>query len=76
MKMAIQQDTLQALVSDSALREARAVRMEGGWALEGRIGLTWRPVRSRREPVRVWRSLTALERFCTTIGLKQLTVEL
>ena len=76
MKKAIQQETLEALVSDSRLREARAVRGEGGWSLQGRLGASWRPVRSRREPVRVWRSLTALERFCVTIGLRQLLVEL
>ena len=76
MKKAIQQETLEALVSDSRLREARAVRVEGGWSLQGRLGASWRPVRSRREPVRVWRSLTALERFCVTIGLRQLLVEL
>jgi len=76
MKKAIQQETLEALVSDSRLRECRAVRVEGGWSLQGRLGVAWRPVRSRREPVRVWRSLTALERFCTSIGLRQLLVEL
>lgn len=76
IQKAIQQDTLEALVSDAALREARAVRIDGGWSLEGRIGVSWRPVRSRREPVRVWRSLTALERFCTSIGLRQLLIEL
>lgn len=76
MKKAIQQDTLEALVSDSALRELRAVRVDGGWSLQGRLGASWRPIRSRREPVRVWRSLTALERFCVSVGIKQLTVEL
>jgi hypothetical protein len=76
MKRAIQQDTLEALVSDQALRELRAVRVDGGWSLQGRLGLSWRPVRSRREPVRVWASLTALERFCTGLGIKQLIVEL
>ncbi|MEC4025635.1 hypothetical protein VSO52_23065 [Pseudomonas fulva] len=76
MKKAIQQDTLEALVSDSALRELRAVRVEGGWSLQGRLGASWRPIRSRREAVRVWRSLTALERFCVGVGIKQLTVEL
>lgn len=76
MKRAIQQDTLEALVSDQALRELRAIRVDGGWSLQGRLGLSWRPVRSRREPVRVWASLTALERFCTAIGIKQLLVEL
>ena len=76
MKTAIQQETLQALVSDSALRELRAVRTDGGGSLQGRIGLSWRPVRSRREPVRIWASLTALERFCVSVGIKQLIVEL
>lgn len=72
----IQQETLEALVSDSALRECRAVRVEGGWSLQGRLGLSWRPVRSRREAVRIWRSLTALERFCVSVGIRSLTVEL
>lgn len=76
MKKSIQAETLEALISDQALRECRAVRVDGGWSLQGRIGLSWRPVRSRREPVRVWASLTAIERFCTGIGLKQLVVEL
>nr|WP_274643775.1 hypothetical protein [Pseudomonas serbica] len=76
MKKAIQQETLEALVSDSRLREARAVRVDGGWSLQGRLGTAWRPVRSRREAVRVWASLTALERFCTKIGIRQLLVEL
>ena len=76
MKKSIQQETLEALIGDQALRECRAVRVDGGWSLQGRIGLSWRPVRSRREPVRVWPSLTAVERFCAKIGLKQLLVEL
>lgn len=76
MKKAIQQDTLEALVSAQALREIRACRVENGWTLHGRLGASWLPVRSRREPVRVWASLTAVERFCTSIGIRQLQVEL
>lgn len=76
MKKSIQQETLEALIGDQALRECRAVRVDGGWSLQGRIGLSWRPVRSRREPIRIWPSLTAVERFCVKIGLKQLLVEL
>lgn len=75
VKKAIQQDTLEALVSDLALRELRAVRVDGGWSLQGRIAASWRPVRSRREPVRVWASLTAIGSFCERIGIKSLTVE-
>lgn len=76
MKKAYQQQTLEALVSDQALRECRAVRVEGGWSLQGRLGAAWRPIRSRREPIRVWASLTPLERFCVAMGIKTLTVEL
>lgn len=76
MKKAIQQDTLKALVSAQALREVRSVRVDGGWVVEARLGLGWLPVRSRREPVRVWASLTAVERFCTRAGIRQLLVEL
>jgi hypothetical protein len=75
MKKAIQQETLQAMVSDQVLREVRAVRVEGGWSLQGRLSASWRPVRSRREPVRVWPSLTALGTFCDRLGIKTLTVE-
>jgi len=76
MKKAIQQDTLEALISAQALREIRAVRVGQGWGLQGRLGASWLPVRSRREPVRVWASLTAVERFCNNVGIRQLTVEL
>lgn len=76
MKKAIQQDTLEALISDQALREIRAIRIEGGGSLQGRLGTSWRPIRSRREPVRVWSSLKGIETFCTKVGIKTLTVEL
>jgi hypothetical protein len=75
MKKGYQQDTLEALVSAQALRECRAVRVDGGWSLQGRLGASWRPVRSRREPVRVWPSLTALGIFCDKLGIRQLIVE-
>jgi hypothetical protein len=72
----IDQDTLGALVTAGSLRELRAVREGSSWALQGRIGTSWLPVRSRRESVRLWRSLTAVERFCLAAGVKQLLVEL
>ncbi|MNI79669.1 hypothetical protein D3C85_1072180 [compost metagenome] len=75
MKKAYHQDTLEALIADQALRECRAVRIDGGWSLQGRLGASWRPIRSRREPVRVWRSLTALGTFCDKVGIRTLTVE-
>lgn len=75
MKKAYHQDTLEAMVADQVLRECRAVRVDGGWSLQGRLGASWRPIRSRREPVRVWRSLTALGTFCDKVGIRTLTVE-
>lgn len=76
MKKAIDQDTLQALVATSAMREFRVVRHHAAWALQGRLGASWLPVRSRREPVRTWASLTALGRFCESQGIREFVVEL
>ncbi len=75
MKRAIEQETLQALVETDAAREFRALREGETWRLELRLGVKWLPVRSRREPVRLWRSLTAVGRFCEGVGIKAMTVE-
>lgn len=55
MRKAIDQDTLQALIETGAAREFRATRGSGGegWTLAPRLGATWLPVRSRREPHRL-----------------------
>lgn len=76
MKRAIEQDTLAALVETGAAREFRVRREGETWRLELRLGSKWLPVRSRREPIRYWRSLTAVGRFCAGVGIKALTVEL
>lgn len=76
MKRAIEQETLQALVETGAAREFRVLREGEAWRLELRLGVKWLPVCSRREPVRLWRSLTAVGRFCEGVGIKALTVEL
>lgn len=76
MKRAIEQDTLAALVETGAAREFRVLREGEAWRLELRLGSKWLPVRSPREPVRVWRSLTAIGPFCEGVGIKVLMVEL
>lgn len=76
MKKAVEQETLQALVETGAAREFRVLREGEAWRLELRLGAKWLPVRSRREPVRLWRSLTAVGRFCEGVGIKALMVEL
>lgn len=71
MKKAIEQDTLLALVETGAAREFRVLRDGEGWRLELRLGVKWLPVRSRREPVRLWRSLTAVGGFATGWGSRR-----
>ncbi|MBK3511298.1 hypothetical protein [Pseudomonas sp. MF6747] len=79
---AIQSDTLKALVSQHAIREAVVGRVAGDdakWTLSIRLGgPTARlvPVRSRREALRTWASLTAVGRFADAVGLRGFTVEL
>ncbi|MFP3493574.1 hypothetical protein SB759_05060 [Pseudomonas sp. SIMBA_059] len=79
---AIQSDTLIALVSQHAVREAVVCRMvhdKSKWTFSVRLGgPTARliPVRSRREPWRTWSSLTAVGRFAESVGLTRFSVEL
>jgi hypothetical protein len=79
---AIQSDTLKALASQQAIREAVVGRVAGEnskWTLSVRLGgPTARlvPVRSRREPLRTWASLTAVGRFAETVGITGFSVEL
>lgn len=78
MKKAIDQDTLQALIETGAARDFLVTRGPGGegWTLATRLGTNWLPIRSRREPVRVWASLTAVERFASKAGVRVFSVEL
>ncbi|MFL1490337.1 hypothetical protein K0P33_24290 [Pseudomonas sp. ArH3a] len=79
---AIQSDTLKALVNQHAIREAVVGRVagdDGKWTLSIRLGgPTARlvQVRSRREPLRTWASLTALGRFADAVGITEFRVEL
>ena len=78
MRKAIDQDTLKTLVENAAVREIQCTRGPGGagFALSARLGGRWLPVRSKREPLRIWASLTAVERFCVKAGIKRFEVEL
>jgi hypothetical protein len=78
---AIQEDVLRALVQQHAVRECLVAKVEGGpsWGLSIRLGgsgARWVPVRSKREPVRTWASLTAVGRFADAVGLRGFSVEL
>ncbi|WP_454564479.1 hypothetical protein [Pseudomonas sp. AIG] len=77
----IQEEVLRALVDQHAVRECLVARINGGydWGLSIRLGgsgARWVPVRSRREPLRTWASLTAVGRFADSVGIKGFSVEL
>jgi hypothetical protein len=77
----IHEDALRYLVQQHAVREAVAGRINGGptWGLSIRLGgpaARLVAVRSRRETVRTWASLTAVGKFAEQLGLAGFTVEL
>nr|WP_312159419.1 hypothetical protein [Pseudomonas juntendi] len=78
MRKAIDQETLAALVENGAVREICANRgpQGAGWKLSARLGGHWLPIRSKREPVRIWASLTAVGRFCEKVGIPRFEVQL
>ena len=82
IREAIQSETLKALVSQHAISETVVGRIGGDdskWTLSIRmVGPTARlvPVRSRREPLRTWASLTAVGRFAEASGITSFSVEL
>ncbi|WP_259155038.1 hypothetical protein [Pseudomonas sp. JAI111] len=77
----IHEEVLRALVEQQAVRECLVARIDGGpaWGLSIRLGgsgARWVPVRSRRERLRSWASLTAVGRFAESVGLTAFSVEL
>ncbi|WKL50882.1 hypothetical protein Q1W70_15370 [Pseudomonas kielensis] len=78
----IQSDTLKVLVSQHVVREVVVGRVNADnarWTLSVRLGSPSArlvPVRSRREPLRTWASLTAVGRFAETVGITGFSVEL
>lgn len=77
----IPEEVLRALIEQHAVRECLVAKVTGGpdWGLSIRLGgngARWVPVRSRREKVRTWASLTAVGRFADAIGLRGFMVEL
>jgi hypothetical protein len=77
----IHEEVLRALVEQHAVRECLVARIDGGpaWGLSIRLGgsgARWVPVRSRRERLRSWASLTAVGRFAESVGLTAFSVEL
>lgn len=66
MRAGIQEETLRAMLEAGAVREVLVNRQDEKWGLAIRLGCVWcrwLPVRSRREALRTWASLTAVGRF-------------
>jgi len=79
MPQGIQEETLRAMLDAGAVREVLASRQDDKWGLAIRLGgagSRWLPVRSRREALRPWASLTAGGRFAESLGVKVFAVEL
>jgi hypothetical protein len=77
-RQGIQEDTLRALLEAGAVREVLVIRREAKWGLAVRLGgagSRWLPVRSRREALRTWASLTAVGRFAESTGIRAFLVE-
>jgi hypothetical protein len=77
----IHEDALVHLVQQHAVRECLVAKVDGrsSWGLSIRLGgsgARWVSVRSRREPLRTWASLTAVGRFAESVGLSEFSVEL
>lgn len=75
----IHEDALQVMLESGAVREVLVSRHNEKWSLAIRLGgagSRWLPVRSRREALRTWASLTAVGRFADAMGIKGFGVEL
>lgn len=79
MRQSISAEGLSALVAAGAAYDVRAIPgPEGhGWQLQVRYSKESRhfPLRSRRELVRVFRSLDALNRYAQSVGIRGFRVE-
>ena len=74
MRSGIQEDALRVMLEGGGVREVLVSRHgdKGGLAIRlGGAGSRWLPVRSRREALRTWVSLTAVGRFAEAQGIKR-----
>ena len=79
MREGIHEDALRVMLEAGAVREVLVSREDEKWGLAIRLGgagSRWLPIRSRREALRTWASLTAVGRFAESIGVKGFAVEL
>ncbi len=78
MPHGIQEDALRIMLEGGAVRDVLVSRQNEKWTLAIRLGgagSRWLPIRSRREALRTWASLTAVGRFAESLGVKAFQVE-
>ncbi len=78
MPHGIQEDALRIMLEGGAVRDVLVSRQHEKWTLAIRLGgagSRWLPIRSRREALRTWASLTAVGRFAESLGVKAFQVE-
>lgn len=78
MPHGIQEDALRIMLEGGAVRDVLVSRQNEKWTLAIRLGGAggrWLPIRSRREALRSWASLTAVGRFAESLGVKACQVE-
>ncbi|MGQ3824288.1 hypothetical protein [Pseudomonas alliivorans] len=78
MSHGIQEDALRIMLEGGAVRDVLVSRHNEKWTLAIRLGgagSRWLPIRSRREALRTWASLTAVGRFAESLGVKGFQVE-
>jgi len=71
MREGIHEDALRVMVDSGAVRDTRVSRHGEKWSVAIRLGgptSHWLPVRSRRESVRTWASLSAVGNFRRSNG--------
>ena len=79
MRTGIKEDTLRAMLEAGAVREVLISRQDDKWGLAIRLGGAGShclPVRSRREVLRTWASLTAVGRFAESTEIRAFQVEI
>jgi len=68
--------TLRELVEAGSIRSAVLIGVLGGISLKVRYGLVEKSLELDRGGVRVWRSLDAAAKFCRSLGLAQIELDL
>lgn len=78
MREAIDEAVLKALMDGRGISDFVVTRVNDKFGLSVRYTAStrWLPIRSRREPVRTWASLSAVGKYLERLGVREFRVEL